>query len=338
MKFTKEIFDRVLRGAYSTSADEQGRLHTVRFTDKQKEVISKRCPNNVYQQPGMRLDFYTDAESIAMAFEYTHFTSRIFMSVDIYEDGVMTYSYTENNAFDAHRGGFEFAFEKKGRRRVTIYLPFSLELVFTNIELKGESFVEPYNNYQGFVYMIGDSITHGADSERTSQSYANIALRRLDLDVINQGVGGYVFCADSLDPELFAGRKQPDAITVAYGTNDWAGKEKEAFCRDIDEFFVRLREIYPSIPVLVITPVFRAGHYNVTKVGTFSFAREYITESAKKYENTYVLDGDKLVPHIYDYFRDVRLHPNDAGFATFGQGVADALSEILGIRPRTYFI
>ncbi len=338
MKFSKEILDSVLRGAYATFEDEQGRLHTVRFTDRQKEIISKRCPNNVYQQPGMRLDFYTDAQSIAMAFDYTHFTSRIFMSVDIYEDGVMTCSYTEKNAFDAHSGGFEFAFEKKGRRRVTVYLPFSLELVFKNIELKGESFLEPYTDHSGFVYMIGDSITHGADCERTSQSYANIVLRRLDLDGINQGVGGYVFCADSLDPALFEGKKQPDAITVAYGTNDWAGKEKDAFCRDIDEFFARLRELYPGIPVLVITPVFRAGHYVTTKVGSFGFAREYIAESAKKHEGFYVLDGDKLVPHLYDYFRDVRLHPNDAGFAVFGQGVADALSEILGIRPKTFFI
>lgn len=338
MRFTKDIFESVLRGAHSVFEDEQGRLHTVRFTDTQKEVISKRCPNNVWQQPGMRLDFYTDAEGIRMAFDYTHFTSRIFMSVDIYEDGVMTYSYVEKNAFDAHAGGFDFKLEKKGRHRVTVFLPFSLELVFTNIELYGESFIEPYSDYSAFVYMIGDSITHGADCEKTSQSYANVALRRLDLDVINQGVGGYVFCADSLDPTLFEGKKQPDAITVAYGTNDWSSKEKEAFCRDVDEFFVRLREIYPSIPVLVITPVFRAAHYVVTKAGTFEAAREYIAESAKKHENVFVLDGDKLVPHIYDYFRDVRLHPNDAGFATYGQGVADALSEILGIRPHVYFI
>ena len=338
MKFTKEIFDSVLRGAYKTTDDEQGCLHTVRFTDAQKEVISKRCPNNVYQQPGMRLDFYTDAESISMAFKYTHFTTRIFMSVDIYEDGVMTFSYTEKNAFDAHHGSFTHTFEKKGRRRVTVFLPFSLELVFECIELVGESFVEPYEDYSAFVYMIGDSITHGADCERTSQSYANVAIRRLDLDAINQGVGGYVFCADSLDTALFEGKRQPDAITVAYGTNDWSMKEKEDFCRDIDEYFVRLRELYPSVPVLVITPVYRAGHYIVTKAGTFEFAREYIKNSAKAHDNFYVLDGDKLVPHIYDYFRDVRLHPNDAGFATFGVGVADALSEILDIRARPYFI
>ena len=56
------------------------------------------------------------------------------------------------------------------------------------------------------------------------------------------------------------------------------------------------------------------------------------------YDGVWVLDGDKCVPHIYDYFRDVRLHPNDAGFATYGMVVSDAVAEILNIRPRVSFI
>ncbi len=338
MIFTKEIFKKLLRGACGVHEDEDGALRTSRFTPMQAEVIARRCPNNVYQQPGMRLDFWTDAESISMAFRYTHLTSRIFMSVDVYEDGVMTYSFVEQNALDIKSGAFTHVFEKKGKKRVTVFLPFSLELIFDKIELTGESYAEPYTDYSGYIYMIGDSITHGADCERTSQSYANIVLRRLDLDGINQGVGGYVFCADSIDPALFEGKRSPDIITVAYGTNDWSGKSHEDFCRDTDEFFVRLREVYPTVPVLVITPVFRAAHYVTTRVGTLDFARSYICDSAKKHENIYVLDGDKIVPHLYDYFRDVRLHPNDAGFATYGACVSDAVCEILGIMPKVHFI
>ena len=186
--------------------------------------------------------------------------------------------------------------------------------------------------------MMGDSITHGYDADTTSLSYANIVMRRLDLDGINQGAAGYVFCARSLDPALFEGKREPDIITIAYGTNDWAGKTKEDFCRDIDEFFIRLREIYPSTPVIVITPIWRAGYYLITKVGEFEFCREYLTSAAKKHEGVYVLDGDKLVPHSYDYFRDIRVHPNDAGFATHGTGVADAVARVLNIKPKTFLI
>ncbi len=338
MKITQQLFKSIIRGEYSVYTNENGALCTKRFTDKQAEVIARKCPANVYQQAGMRLDFVTDAATLYMAFRYTHLTSRIFLSVDVYEDGVMTYSFKTNNTFDIHDGSFKHIFEKKGRKRVTVHLPYSAELCFDSIELEGESFIEPYDSYSAYAYMIGDSITHGFDAETTSQTYVSTALRALDMDVINQGVGGYVFKEESLDPALFEGKKKPDIISVAYGTNDWSGKSHEDFCRDTDEFFSRLREIFPTTPVLVITPVFRAAHYITTKVGTFDYAREYIRDSAKKHDGFYVIDGDKLVPHGYDYFRDVRLHPNDAGFATYGAGVAAAIAEILKIKPVVHFI
>ncbi len=338
MIFTEQTFKEVIRGAYAAYTDEQGRLCTKRFTDAQAELIAKRTPTVVFQQAGMRLDFYTDAETIEASFDFIHGTSHIYMSVDVYEDDVLTYSFIEKNCYDNKSGSFTHKFEKKGRKRVTVHLPYSVELAFKKIELTGESYIEPYTDYSAFAYMIGDSITHGFSAEITSQTYASVAQRRLNMDVINQGAGGYVFFGASLDEKLFEGKKLPDIITIAYGTNDWAGKAKEDFYRDIDEFFARLRELYPSIPVLVITPIWRAAYYVTTRVGTFDHAAEYITQAAKKYDNVYVLDGSKLVPHTYDYFKDVRLHPNDIGFSTYGVGVADAIAKILGITPPVHFL
>ena len=338
MLFTKEIFASVLRGAYEAYENGDGSLRARRFSEYQTETIASRLPTVPYHNAGMRLDFYTDAEDICMAFHYARITSRIFLSVDVYEDGVMTYSYVEKNTEDNHTGAFCHTFGKKGRKRVTVYLPYSADLAFDKIELVGESYIEPYTDYQGYIYMMGDSITHGYDAERASQTYANIVMRHLDLDGINQGAAAYTFHCESLDPALFEGKRQPDIITVAYGTNDWNGKTRQNFCRDIDEYFARLREIYPTVPVLVITPIYRASHYVSTQAGTFEFAREYLRDAAKKYEGVYVLDGDKMVPHVYDYFRDVRLHPNDAGFASYGMLVSDAVAEILNIRPRVSFI
>ena len=337
MLFTKETLESVLRGAYEVF-EEDGKLRARRFTEHQTEVIASRLPTVPYHNAGMRLDFYTDAESLSMSFSCARITSRIFYSIDVYEDTVMTYSYIEKNTEDNRTGAFCHTFEKKGRKRVTVYLPYSADLAFEKIELSGESFVEPYTDYQGYIYMMGDSITHGYDAEICSQTYANIVMRHLDLDGINQGAAAYTFHQESLDPALFEGKRQPDIITIAYGTNDWNGKTHQNFCRDIDEYFFRLREIYPTTPVLVITPIYRASHYIPTQAGTFEFAREYLTQAAKKYDRIYVLDGDKMVPHIYDYFRDVRLHPNDAGFSTYGMLVSDAVAEILNIRPKVHFI
>lgn len=338
MIFTKELFDSVLRGALDTDVLDDGAFYARRFTDAQRGVIEPKIPNCPHHNAGMRFDFFTDAESLTMEFRYTRLTSRMFYSVDVYEDGVMTYYYREENDVDHKRGAFTHAFEKKGKKRVTVYLPYSVDLAFEKIELKGESFIEPYNDYSGYIWMMGDSITHGYDARIASQTYANIVMRRLDLDGINQGAAGYVFDADLLDPSMFEGKKLPDIITIAYGTNDWSTKTKEEYCHDIDEFFARLRDLYPDIPVIVITPIFRGAHYTSSKVGTFYFAREYLASVAKKYDNTYVLDGDKMVPHIYDYYRDVRVHPNDSGFSSYGALVGDAVAEVLGIRPKTFLI
>ena len=338
MLFSEKLLSDTIRGAYQVYTNNDGSLGARRFTEYQTNTIGSRVPTVPYHNAGMRLDFYTDAESISMSFGYVRLTSRIFMSIDVYEDSVLTYVYREKNTQDNHSGEFTHIFKKKGRKRVTVYLPYSADLAFEKIELTGESFIEPYTDYQGYIYMMGDSITHGYDAEITSQSYANIVMRHLDLDGMNQGVGGYTFHQESLDPALFEGRKLPDIITIAYGTNDWNGKTHQNFCRDIDEFFIRLRELYPTIPVLVITPIYRASHYIPTQVGTFEFAREYLTQAAKKHEGIYVLDGDKMVPHVYDYFRDVRLHPNDAGFSTYGMLVSDAVAEILNIRAKVHFI
>ena len=338
MRFSEQTLRDTLRGAYQVYTNEDGTLGARRFTEYQRDTIGSRVPTVPYHNAGMRLDFYTDAQSMSMSFSYARITSRIFLSVDVYEDKVMTYSYIEKNTEDNRTGSFTHIFEKKGRKRVTVYLPYSADLAFDKIELVGESYIEPYTDYQGYIYMIGDSITHGYDASVTSQTYANIVMRHLDLDGINQGAAAYSFHRESLDPDLFEGKALPDIITIAYGTNDWNAKTREHFCGDIDEFFIRLRELYPTVPVLVITPIYRASHYIPTKAGTFEFAREYLTSVAKKYDGVWVLDGDKCVPHIYDYFRDVRLHPNDAGFASYGMVVSDAVSEILNIRPRVSFI
>ena len=338
MRVTEEIFKSIIKGSVTAYEDEQGRLRTTRFTPYQSEVIARSIPRNVYQQAGMRLDFYTDAEALEMAFLYAHNTSRLFMSVDVYVDGLMSYVYREPNCVDNKSGEFSYTFEKKGRKHVTVYLPFSVELYITKLELDGATYAVPYDDYSGFVYVIGDSITQGFDTDYTSYSYVNIAMRRLNLDYINQGVGGFFYEAESLDEHLFDGSRKPDMILLSYGSNDWSRKTREDFEAETEEYYKRLREIYPDIPVLSLTPVWRSDSYKVTKAGSFEYVRSFITATALAYEGIYVLNGDKLVPHMSEFFRDVRLHPSTLGFESYGIAVSDSIEKILGITPPTPFL
>lgn len=338
MKITEQIFKSIIKGNVSAWEDEQGRLRTERFSDAQKEIIGKLIARNVHQQAGMRLDFYTDAESIEMSFDYAYNTSRLFMSVDVYVDGLMSYVYYERNCVDNKHGEFKYVFEKKGRKRVCVYLPFSVELLITRFELEGAEYVTPYEDHAGFVYVVGDSITQGFDTEYTSYSYVNLAMRRLNLDYLNQGVGGYYYDADSLDEHLFDGKKQPDLILVSYGSNDWTHKERDEFEANCERYFDRLREVFPDTPVLALTPVWRSDSVKASKAGSLEYVRSFICATALANEGIYVLNGDKLVPHMSEFFRDVRLHPNTLGFEAFGIAVSDAIEKILKLEPETPFL
>lgn len=338
MRVTEQIFRDIIRGSVSAYEDEQGRLRTTRFTQAQSEVIARSIPRNVYQQAGMRLDFYTDAEALDMAFEYAHNTTRPFMSVDVYVDGLMSYVYSEPNCVDNKDGEFKYTFEKKGRKHVCIYLPFSVELYITRFELEGAHSVTPYEDYTGFVYVVGDSITQGFDTEYASYSYVNVAMRRLGLDYINQGVGGYYYEAESLDEHLFEGKRQPDLILISYGSNDWTNKDRDTFEADTEQYYKRLREIYPDIPVLTLTPVWRADSVEPNKAGSLEYVRSFITATALEYEGIYVLNGDRLVAHMPQLFRDERVHPTSLGFESFGIAVSDAIEKILKLEPQTPFL
>ena len=311
----------------------------MRFTEKQaqayRDIGNEDFYNKTFATAGVRLAFRTDSSKIAFDYRFTRCSSRQFAYFDVYLDGALT-GHFGTQGLECMTGHIELPIPA-ATEKVEIHFPWSHGVRLSHVEIDDNSTVTGLHRPHTMI-CFGDSITHGYDAEMTSQSYASIVMRRLDLDGMNQGVGGYTFHHESLDPALFEGRTQPDIITIAYGTNDWSGKTNENFTRDIDEYFVRLRELYPDVPVLVITPVFRASHYIPTKAGTFEYAREYLANAAKKHPNTYVLDGDKLVPHLYDCFRDVRLHPNDAGFVTYGASVADAVAEILGIRPKSFFI
>ena len=335
MTVTLDLFSEIIRGAYDVYKDDDGAIRTKRFSDKQAKIIARDCEVNTHHHAGMRLDFTTDASDISMSFRYIHNNSRLFMSIDIYEDGVMTGYFKDNNCIDNRCGSFSHKFEKSGKKRVTVYLPFDVDLAFDKIELSGESHITPYNDYTGYIYVIGDSITQGYDAQFCSYSYVNTAMRSLGADYINQGVGGYVYRAASLDPELFANRKKPSAILVSYGSNDWSGKTREKFEEETVEFYQKLREYYPDIPVLSLTPIWRSDYKRKTASGDFDYIRDFITKTALSHKGISVLDGDKLTPHLSDFFLDVRLHPSDLGFTSFGIAVAQALSKVTGITPPT---
>ncbi len=164
---------------------------------------------------------------------------------------------------------------------------------------------------------IGDSITQGWGTENDTNSYSYRLTRHYKADAINFGVGGSVFDADVFDDGIDF---EPDIVTVAYGTNDWArGYDKERYAQNCEKMLAKIAKRYKTAKKYCITPVWRDNENDIGRAGTLNDCRELISAIAKRYDFK-IIDGKKLIPNSLEYFVD-GLHPNDEGYEFYAKNL-----------------
>ena len=126
-----------------------------------------------------------------------------------------------------------------------------------------------------------------------------VANRLLNYDIVNQGIGGYIYDKNIL---MRMDGYDPAKIIVALGTNQFGCETM----KDIEEYYERLMEIYGNdIPVLCITPLWRGDVPDGLE--TLSSFCEKLKVIAGKYKNIKIVEGFKMVPHLPEYYLD-KLH------------------------------
>ena len=292
-----------------------------RFTDKQFEVYDRQ---NFIPGPrcnaGVCFDFSYNGKSIVFDFMPVAKSSRRFLSFDLYEDDKLVYTLS-NFTGSAGVRKFEYSFAEAKERRVRIFLPFSCGLEIFKFTLDdGSSFAPTSTEGRKKILILGDSITHGYDSYFTSTCYAGMIATHYDAVAINQAVGGYFFCAEQITDDLDF---EPDAITVAYGTNDWSryGLDEERFRRESKTYIDKLCTMYPDAKIFGILPLWRAATEKRKDTHIpFEKAREILKEYYSAHSNVTVIDGFLAVPNDVHFFTD-GLHPNTVGQALYGKHV-----------------
>ena len=147
----------------------------------------------------------------------------------------------------------------------------------------------------------------------------SVANRLLGYDIINQGIGGYIYDKNSL---MKMDGYTPDKIIVSLGTNQFGDKTMDA----VEEYYERLMEIYGNeIPVLTVTPLWR-GDVPGGEPDLIRFC-ENIKSICNRYENIRIVDGFTLVPHLPEYFLD-NLHPNVIGAEVYGRNLTEEIRRI----------
>ena len=227
---------------------------------------------------------------------------------ELKEQGTLTFDLTAS---------LEGVYENTdGKRKVVIYLPADATVVVKDFEIDA-AFVPAKKGEK--ILWLGDSITQGFGPLRSAQTYVSVANRILKYDIINQGIGGYVYDKKSL---LKMEGYKPEKLIVALGTNQYGCETM----KDIEEYYERLMEVYGNdMPVLCITPLWRDDVPN----GYETLIRfcENVKKIAGSYKNVKVVDGFRLVPHLHEYFLD-KLHPNCFGAEVYGRNLVREIERL----------
>ena len=284
---------------------------------------------------GVKFWFKTNSRTLKLKFEMQEGSSRRYYSFDVFVNGKAV-GYLDNFSnvqlpvdytgvqLPLGRAEKEFVLGE-GDKEVCVYFPWSVSPLLEEFSLEDGATVIPVKPGKKLL-AFGDSITQGYDALRPSVSYISCLADKLQAELVNKAIGGEVFF-----PALAESKEDftPDYITVAYGTNDWGTCEEAVFQENCKAFFAYLAANYPDAKIFAITPIWRLGYDVERKCGPFEGIAATIKEVTAAYENITVISGFDFVPKDQDYFADLRLHPNDKGFACYGDNLYDEICKII---------
>ena len=314
MVLTNEELKEIYFGAYEFGETKDGYLQAFQYSKKQIEYFEgafemwyERCTASTAKT----LEFTTSANKLS--FDYKIIWKGSPDSFEITVDGLVTGIKYVKDIMDV--GTIEWELPE-GEKNVVIYLPADATALIKNFTIDDK--VVPAVKGEKVLW-LGDSITQGYGPLRSSNTYVSVANKILNYDILNQGIGGYVYDKKSL---MKMEGYTPDKIIVALGTNQYGDGDMSV----VEEYYETLTGIYgKEIPILCITPLWRGDSVDGLPVLT-DFC-EKVKKIAEKYENVKVVEGMKLVPHFSEYFLD-NLRPNCLGCEIYGRNLVDEIKRI----------
>lgn len=314
MILTNEELKNIYFGAYEFEETSDGYLQSFQYSKEQVEYFKgafemwyERCTAS----SAKTLEFSTSATKIS--FEYKLIWKCSLDSFELMVNGLITdIAYVKDIADE---GTITWNLPE-GEKDVVIYLPSDATVLVRNFTIDADVKRAVKNEK---VLWLGDSITQGYGPLRSAHTYVSVANRMLNYDILNQGIGGYIYDKNSL---MKMESYTPDKIIVALGTNQYGDETMTA----VEEYYERLIGIYGNeIPILCITPLWRGDSED--GIPTLIAYCEKIKKIVSQYKNIRVVEGMKLVPHLPEYFLD-NLHPNCLGCELYGRNLVKEIQKM----------
>ena len=215
-------------------------------------------------------------------------------------------------------GTLEFAF-KEGYKKIEIYIPNYSQTGIKDFSVNGEYRAIPKKRTK--VLFVGDSITQGGGSERSGCTYVNIVKRALNYEIVNWGIGGYLFDEKILQRVDF----KPNKIIVALGTNN-CSQSFDDNKKAIECFFEKINTLYPNIPVFAIVPQW-VGTGNEKHINTYRQIKPLIEQTVLQYPQMQSVSAYDMIPHFSEYFMNDLVHPNALGMESYGWNLVKAIKK-----------
>ena len=336
MELNLSQLQAVATGAVYVSEYEGGFLFH-RFTKEQEEFYRLRDAGHylkTFAPTGVTLHFKTNSTRLFLQVETANGSSRYFFSFDVFVNGKMVGSMDNFTGVDLPYGDPTVklplgAFEKEfdlgpGEKELKVYLPFSTKTVVKTVALDDGALITPIKPAKKLL-AFGDSITHGYDALHPSNKYITQLAEALDAEEFNKGIGGERFTPGLAGLAALRDPFDPDYVTLAYGTNDWSHRALDEFTENCRDFYTTLSAQYPNAKIYAITPIWRKDCTEDKKMGAFEEVAKCITAVTADLPNVTVVPGFDLVPHEESLYADLRLHPNDEGFAHYGKNLIAAI-------------
>ncbi len=312
MKLTNEELKKIYFGALFFEESEDGYLQAFQYTKHQMEYFRnafdfwyERCTASTSKT----LEFETEGTEFSLDYKIVWTGSQDSFEVEV--DGLLTKVFYVKEL--PAEGTISFTLPA-GKKQVVVYLPADATAWIRNFTT--DKPVTPRKKGPKVLW-LGDSITQGFGPLRSALTYVCVANRLLNYDILNQGIGGYVYDKNAI--EEMPGYK-PEKIIVSFGTNQYHDD-----IIAVEDYYKALKAVYKDTPVLCITPIWRGDAEDAGELLT-AFC-EKIKAIAGKYPNVQVVEGYKLVPHLSEYYLD-NLHPNGLGAEIYGRNLVRAIEKL----------
>ena len=314
MVLTNNELKKIYFGAYFFEETEDGYLQAFQYGKAQMDYFKEAFDfwyDRCMATTAKTLEFSTTATEIS--FEYKIIWKGSDDSFELMIDGLITKVEYVKDLKDEGKITWTLP---AGKKDVVIYLPIDATVLIRNVNINAELTPAVKGDK---VLWLGDSITQGYGPLRSSCSYVSVANRILGYDILNQGIGGYIYDNKSL---MKMDGYAPEKIIVAMGTNQYGDKKPEV----VRDYYDTLTGIYGNdIPILCITPIWRGDH--IDELPVFYKFCDDIRKIASSYKNVTVIDGLKMVPHLSEYYLD-DLHPNPLGAEIYGRNLVEIIRKI----------